>query len=817
MEHSRISDLEPFNNPVDAPLPPHATLNATTVAPQTPTRNTFTVSTVTPQRLSSHESEGQYGRIQDIKDAVRIELGDAWVMEDAKSLPFQQSLKAKIDDAYPDLETRAQTWLNGYAGYDSADGRWTDIPNKPSLEKHLYAPIEGLLGDIVHAFGNDSQSATGQMRGKKREVRTTFNKHFVHNVEDAAQEDATLKSCPDMCIFGTGPSATKEAEISKIATYSQVATPIEIKREETFAAIVKDQMSVYAREVFIKQRNRLFVYAPIMTGETIRVLQFDRSGAQVSQTINYHEDPIFFIKLVVLFSSLDEEVIGYDTSIYWKGDKRVMQMIPAELWEESDPSAPCWKPNVDNISLDFDILDKDGRLVKDPEPLFARRTIRSRGTVCWRVKYGDRELLVKDYWGVDARTPESDFLKEVAGIKGVGQMYAFSNARYSTYGLRGFEAGSRVLSDTEQLVPNRTFMRLALQMYSLTLNTATSALQLLGAVRDVVSGHRDALLVKGILHRDISFNNLLLSSNPDANGVLIDFDMAKRMQDIIANQGTEGDSRTGTRAFQSVKVLLRNDKLGHHDHMDDLESVFYVLFYVLYGHDLRGRILHDLPDDLKHWTDPFLDPIALGNLKKGFLRDRIVPHLTRFDGKESVIVKRLMNDLRNFFTRRLDDIMDALVDDDDDEFNDDPDTSDHSKQFKSYSADQANDDYSRFLDLISAAIDKLEKLPVAPSLPLPPPSPAGSQGSTSSKRLHSFEEDPSTPPQKKSRSAVPSVPIPFSDAESVSSRLRRRGAKKPVAAVHDEKSSTESEEGAEHDDDFIPGRTIGKGKKPLRK
>jgi serine/threonine protein kinase len=52
------------------------------------------------------------------------------------------------------------------------------------------------------------------------------------------------------------------------------------------------------------------------------------------------------------------------------------------------------------------------------------------------------------------------------------------------------------------------------------------------------------LLVKGILHRDISFNNLLLSSNPDTNGVLIDFDMAKRMKDIIANQGTEGDSRT---------------------------------------------------------------------------------------------------------------------------------------------------------------------------------------------------------------------------------------------------------------------------------
>ncbi|KAJ6577466.1 hypothetical protein B0H19DRAFT_932671 [Mycena capillaripes] len=305
-------------------------------------------------------------------------------------------------------------------------------------------------------------------------------------------------------------------------------------------------MAVYAREVFIKQPNRLFVYAPIMTGKTIRVLQFDRSGVQVSRTIDYHQKPIFFIMLIVLFSSLDEALIGYDTSTTWRAGRCVITM--------------------------FDILDQNGKVAEDPQPLFARRTIRSRGTVCWRVRYGNRELLVKDYWGVDARVRESEFLKELAGIKGIGQMFAFTNERYSTFSLRGFKAGSRVLSDTQHLVPNRVFTRLALQMYGLTLNAATSARQLL-------CRHRDAFLQKDILNRDISFNNLLLASRESDSGVLIDFDMAKKMQAISAT--TEGDSRTGTRAYQSFKVLLQDNRLGHHDHMDDLESIYYVLFFCL--------------------------------------------------------------------------------------------------------------------------------------------------------------------------------------------------------------------------------------------
>ncbi|KAJ7845909.1 hypothetical protein B0H13DRAFT_2094557 [Mycena leptocephala] len=213
------------------------------------------------------------------------------------------------------------------------------------------------------------------------------------------------------------------------------------------------------------------------------------------------------------------------------------------------------------------------------------------------------------------------------------------------------------------------------------------------------------------------------------SGVLIDFD-------IIANQGATGDFPA------SVKVLLRSERLGPHDHMDDLESLFYVLFYVCYGHDVDGRLLENPPEDLKLWTDPFSRPVKLGYYKKGFfLTYPIILHVTRFVGKERKVVKQLMNNLRFFFEERLDSIVVALAPDQSDE----SDTSNPPKTFQTYPDVNVPEDYSRFLSLVSTAIEELE-VPVL----LPPPSiPAASQGSTSSKRCRPLEEDSATPSAKR--------------------------------------------------------------------
>ncbi|KAJ7183232.1 hypothetical protein C8R46DRAFT_939265 [Mycena filopes] len=431
-----------------------------------------------------------------------------------------------------------------------------------------------------------------------------------------------------------------------------------------------------------------------MTAKEIRVLRFDRTGCYYSKRINYHTNALFFVKLVVLLSSLSEELLGFDTSIYWKDGQRFMKMTPPELYNST---TGCWEVNT--TELIFTLAD---------EPVFSRRTIRSRGTVCWSAEYKGRQYIVKDYWRAEGRARESGFLKELVGIKGVGQMFAYNDDRESVKAQRGFKDDEVMTSDSEgRIVVSRWFTRLVLPKYGDTLEKARSARQLLCAIRDIVQGHRDSLGVKGILHRDISFATLLLSPDEDVSGVLIDWDLAKEMNKLIAGHTAEGDSRTGTRAYQSLKLVSVEHAaaLGHHDHMDDIESIYYVLYAALYGYDTQGGMLHSAL--LLAWHEP-KSLFGLSQHKNSFLRTPIFAPVTRFNGPEAVVLERLVEDLRKFFTARLDAILGAMY-------------PHRGKPFPAYSPDVAATNYQDFLDLISAAIVELPREPSKSSACASPP------------------------------------------------------------------------------------------------
>ncbi|KAJ7746333.1 hypothetical protein B0H16DRAFT_1321287 [Mycena metata] len=276
------------------------------------------------------------------------------------------------------------------------------------------------------------------------------------------------------------------------------------------------------------------------------------------------------------------------------------------LSEIFNSTTQCWETSTEELV--FTLTDR---------PVFSRRTIRSRGTVCWSAEYEGRQYIVKDYWRAEGRAREPESLKELVGIKGVGQMFTFNNDRESIKTQRGFEDDEVMTSDSQGTVLSRWLTRLVLPKYGETLAKVKSAHQLLCAVGDIVQGHRDSLADKGILHRDISLDNLLLSPYEDACGVVIDWDLARKMDDLIAGHATEGDSRTGTRVYQSVKVLDGSPQLGDHDHMDDLESIYYVLYAVLYGYNSRGDVGHS--PSLLLWTNPRHSPDALSKLKHLFL------------------------------------------------------------------------------------------------------------------------------------------------------------------------------------------------------
>uniref|UniRef100_A0A0B7KRL2 non-specific serine/threonine protein kinase n=1 Tax=Bionectria ochroleuca TaxID=29856 RepID=A0A0B7KRL2_BIOOC len=125
------------------------------------------------------------------------------------------------------------------------------------------------------------------------------------------------------------------------------------------------------------------------------------------------------------------------------------------------------------------------------------------------------------------------------------------------------------------ILPNRVRRRVILRDYGKPIYKASSRSALLAALEGCIEGH-ESLHKAGFLHRDISINNLMINEdndNPSWPSFLIDLDLAIKEQ----REGVSGaKGKTGTRAFMAIGALLGEQ----HSFMHDLESFFWVLFWV---------------------------------------------------------------------------------------------------------------------------------------------------------------------------------------------------------------------------------------------
>jgi serine/threonine protein kinase len=133
---------------------------------------------------------------------------------------------------------------------------------------------------------------------------------------------------------------------------------------------------------------------------------------------------------------------------------------------------------------------------------------------------------------------------------------------------------------------------------------------LLAALDDCIEGHK-SLHKAGLLHRDISINNLIINEddgNPSWRSFLIDLDHAVQEPRARASGG-----KTGTRAFMAIGVLLGEQ----HSFMHDLESFFWVLFWICVHCD--GPDKHRVMPQFEDWN--FVDTARLATLKTGQVAD----------------------------------------------------------------------------------------------------------------------------------------------------------------------------------------------------
>ncbi|OCL07127.1 hypothetical protein AOQ84DRAFT_398643 [Glonium stellatum] len=337
------------------------------------------------------------------------------------------------------------------------------------------------------------------------------------------------------------------------------------------------------------------------------------------------------------------------------------------------------RKNINKKQLEFNpiIITAEGQRLIINEVIKRARYVAGRATTCWKAhREGDelQTLVVKDSWQFPERGEEGELLCEATEkrVVNVARYYHYETVRVgglnddienvrrgldiakatnykpessmpppSTTGRRISRqsrssniAGQKRSSDTplppppskrtcsssstksgrRNAGPNRVHRRVIVRDYGKAIYKASSRVALLEGLAGCIE--------------DISINNLIINQNernPSWRSFLIDLDLAVKEQREEAS-GARG--KTGTRAFMAIEVLLDEQ----YSFMHDLESFFWVLFWICIHHDGPGkeRVVSEF-DKWNYAKTEELAKLKLGTVaKKAFFLKTVTDHFTPY-------------------------------------------------------------------------------------------------------------------------------------------------------------------------------------------
>jgi hypothetical protein len=437
-----------------------------------------------------------------------------------------------------------------------------------------------------------------------------------------------------------------EAQADTTCRWSQILVPGGLKSNPSAdkASEAWFDLGRYAREVLAAQDTRRFVIGFTICGAFLRVWVFDRLGGIASEQFDINKDGLRFVYVILGFLWMSEEELGFDPTI---------RKLDNQLFIEIERKGRKERVIIDKVIL-------------------RARCIAGRATTCWRAYpegHPETLLVVKDSWQYPERDEEGEMLSEVTakGVINVARYYHHETVQVhgmdddilncvrqgldlttaSNYQPTRPQQVRKVLSEGTQrsrtsssrkrpssqtdsilppskrscsasqtkdsiLPPNRVHRRVIVKDYGKAIYKASSRQQLLAGLEGCIEGH-ESLHYAGVLHRDISINNLMINEdeeNPSWPSFLIDLDLGIREDRVLASGAK---SKTGTRAFMAIGALLGEQ----HSFMHDLESFFWVLFWICMHYGANGK--DHGPTALERWN--YDDDYTLVRLKMGEISD----------------------------------------------------------------------------------------------------------------------------------------------------------------------------------------------------
>ncbi|GJE92080.1 hypothetical protein PsYK624_082330 [Phanerochaete sordida] len=368
-------------------------------------------------------------------------------------------------------------------------------------------------------------------------------------------------------------------------------------RSETGTAS-RDALISHATAQFAHQ-HRVFFFQLIIAHRWARFIRWDRRGAVVTQRFDYVSNPGTLGDFLWRFSHMSDEEQGWDPTVSLASKKEatlfqkavnsfirspgshdsaaVRRLPHAERTLDDTGTYPVWKIRVDNAETG----ESTDLLVN--RPFAGHHSLTGRATrayIALDLRH-NRLLFLKDCWrdtSTESR-PEFQTYQElskhdiehvpVALYGGDVRTDAGQLQETSTQLIAVSQEPWRitVMSDTHALVHHRV-----VQHIFYPLECVRGERELVQVIYDVLCAIEQAHRRAGILHRDISLRNVMMTS--EGRGILNDWDFSGQKERL----GTG----VGTWAFMSVGLLTNPEKLQ--DVEDDLEAVFWVLLYSTLKH-----------------------------------------------------------------------------------------------------------------------------------------------------------------------------------------------------------------------------------------
>ncbi|KAF8455719.1 hypothetical protein BGX38DRAFT_1327825 [Terfezia claveryi] len=354
------------------------------------------------------------------------------------------------------------------------------------------------------------------------------------------------------------------------------------------------QLASYAEQVFIAQPFRVFVLGILTSniGPKLTFWRFDRSGAISSVPLDYSTSDLDLLTVVSALVSISQMIarcMGFHVdSISWGNEHAY------PLDHESDITIKSFKSEV-AVSL--------------KKLVFLAPGIVTRGTRIWTGALSSGEAIAIKYsWSNTKRALEGDLYQLASEKRVIGVATMLCCTTYENV-LTHIHAGGSPAADSNFTQPqaykihmerqNRVLSCLVISPTGRPLRDSTlSPLQVAEGLLAGLIGHASLFFQGGILHKDISPNNIIViddslpqltsdSSSAAASdlfawiwpcdtplrGCLIDLDYA-----IEASAQPSGAlDRTGTYPFIAIQILLGQER---HRYRHDLESFLYVLLWV---------------------------------------------------------------------------------------------------------------------------------------------------------------------------------------------------------------------------------------------